>query len=242
MNMEKSINSIKMDSPQVGKYFHANLIYSKWEKTWYCGLCYCTGVYNENDKEFLTVQTQCGTKYEITPDKIIDEVIANPQPKYSIGQNVLATIAYHMNQEINDYCRIESIITFCNHISYNVVIISENKKIIVHESSIHKIATLKTPIYQIGLRVGVKIYHNTGYVYNDNYTIKNGVITNIIQTFDYVAYDVTLDDNTVEKKIFESYIDEPYTPPSQVDIKVMLKTREQELLVELEQIRAMMLE
>lgn len=242
MDMEKSINSIKIDSPQVGKYFHANLIYSKWEKTWYCGLCYCTGVYNENDKVFLSVQTQCGTEYKITQDQIINEVIANQQPKYSIGQNVLATISYHMNQDINDYCIIERIITFCNHISYEVVIINEKKKIIVPESSIHKIATLQTPMYQIGLRVGVKIYTNTGYGYNDEYSIKNGVITNITQTFDYVAYDVTLDDNTVEKKIYEGYIQEPYTPPPPVDIKVMLKKREQELLAELEHIRSMMSE
>ena len=52
----------------------------------------------------------------------------------------------------------------------------------------------------------------------------------------------TNNNGNFEKKIYESYISEPYTPPSQVDIKVMLKTREQELLVELEQIRAMMLE
>ena len=237
--MEKILNIIK--SP-VGKYFNVNIIYSLSEKVWYDCLCYCTDVYTENDEELLIVQTQNGKEYKIKQSQIINEVIANQQPKYSIGQTVLAIIASHMNQDISDYCIIERIITFCNNISYEVVIINEKKKIIVSESSIHKIATLKTAMYQIGLRVGVKIYHNTGYAYNSDYTIKNGVITNINQTFDYVSYDVTLDDNTVEKKIYESYIQEPYTPPSRIDIKVMLKTREQELLTELEQIRTMMTE
>ncbi len=239
MNMEKCI---KINSPQVGKYFYANLIYSKWEKTWYSGLCYCTGVYNKNDNLFLTVQTQCGTKYEITPDQIIDEVIANPQPKYNIGQNVQATVKYIMNESIDDYCTIERIITFCNNISYELATIRGNDKSIVQENSIKKIVTLKTPNFKIGQNIGVKIYPETGYCMYDDYTIKNGTITHINQWFDSVTYDVCFDDKSTEKKVYEGHITEPYTPSPPVDIKKMLKEREQELLVELEQIRAMMLE
>ncbi len=239
--MEKFINNIKIDSPLVGKYFHANLIYSKWEKTWYSGLCYCTGVYNTNDNVFLTVQTQCGKEYDITQDRIVEEVIANPNPKYSVGQNVQATTDYIMNQPIDNYCTVQRVITFGNNVSYELTTIRENKKFIVQENSIKKIAVLKKPIFQLGIQVGVKIYPDTGYGYNE-YTIKNGIITNIHQWFESVTYDVTFDDNTIQQKVYEGNIVEPYTPPPPVDMKKMWKKREQELLEELERVRSMIVD
>jgi hypothetical protein len=145
-----------------------------------------------------------------------------------------------MNEEIDDYCKVEGVITFCNNVSYDVLIIQKNKKIVLQESSIHKIATINTPMFQLGLYVGVKIHPNTGYGYNNEYTIQNGVITKINQWFDSVTYDVSLEDNTVVSKVYESHITQPYKPPTPLDTKEFLKTREQELLEELYRIRQMM--
>ncbi len=232
------LNEIIIDSPFVGKYFNVNTYYSRREKQWYSSLCYCIRASIVDDTIFFTVNTQSGTEYKVKEDQILDEIIANPHPKYSIGQNVLAEVDFHMNEEIDDYCRIEKVITFCNNVSYEILIIRQNKKIIVQESSIKKLATLKTPKFQLGIYIGVKIYPEYGY--NNDYTIKNGVITKINQWFDSVTYDVTLDDNTVEFKVYENFIMKPYTPPPPVDKTVLLKKREQELLEELELIRMMM--
>jgi hypothetical protein len=232
------LNEIFIDSPFVGKYFNVNTYYSRREKQWYSSLCYCIRAAIMDDTIFFTVKTQSGTEYKVREEQILDEIIANPQPKYSIGQNVLAEVNSHMNEDIEYYCRIENVITFCNNVSYEILIIRQNKKIIVEESSIKKLATLKTPKFQSGIYIAVKTYH--GYGYNNDYTIKNGVITKINQWFDSVTYDVTFDDNTVKTEVYEDFIMSPYTPPLSVDKKVLLKTREQELLEELELIRMMM--
>jgi hypothetical protein len=238
--MEKIFNSIKVDTYHVGKYFNTHLTYCGREKEWFDRICYCTAAYNENGTLFLIMKLQCGTEYKVTEHHIVNEVIANPNPKYKIGQNVLATVNYHMNEAIDNYCRIERVITFCNTVSYEILIINSNKKIIVQEDSIKKLAELKTPKFHLGLQVGVKIYPTSGYTRNDEYTIKNGAITKINQWFDSVTYDVTLDDNTVQTNVYEGYITQPYTPPPPVDMKQFLKTREQQLLEELEMVRKMM--
>ncbi len=216
----------------IGKYFNVNIIHHIHKTLSYIALYKCIDIINENNQTFFIMNGQSGEVIKVKPENIINEVVQTAQPKYSIGQSVSAVVEYARNEPIENYCKITGVNMFCNNISYNVSTIRDNKEYIVSESSIKKIAVLSTAKFSIGQRVSVKIVLGGGL----DHTVENGVITKVNLWFDYVSYEVRLDNGKIEST-YEGAIGKPYTPPPPVDMKILLKQREAQLIADLESIR-----
>ncbi len=217
----------------IGKYFYVELYGDDKKKTLPYNVLYqCVNIINENNETFFIMKNQAGQQEKFSIDRLVSEVLATAKPKYSVGQSVSAVVQYHMNEPIDNYCKIVEVITFCNNISYRVITIKGNQSYTVSQEAIKRIAVMPTPKFNIGQRVGVKIIYGGGL----DQSIENGVISKVNLWFDCIMYEVSLDSGKTESA-YEGHIGNPFTPPPRVDLKILLKEREAQLIKELEEIR-----
>ncbi len=227
-------------SPLVGKYMYvADLEYYPRDGSWGCN-CFCESFSNG----IYTVRTKFGKVYKAQISQIKHLIDITTTQKYQIGDIVYANLEYHQKDGdySSDYCKVLSVSIFENDVDYTIQALrSQTLYNNMPQNRIVRKAVMCKAKYSIGTYIGVKTMEGCQW---DMYTVvKNGKITNVNEWYDRVTYTVRFDNGTTSTFITEQDIVAPAVVKTSQQIgheeAVFLEDREQQLLRELERVRAM---